>query len=213
MMTLIGMLDSPYVRRVAVSLLVMGVPFRHRSISVFRGLEAFRAINPVVKAPTLVCDDGTVLMDSTLILEYADALPGARGLTPAEAGARARALRVVGLALAACEKSVQIIYERSLRPPEKRHQPWVDRVTWQLLAAYAALEAEVSALAPAGVPAVLDQAAITAAVGWHFTQQTLPEVVAAGDHPALAALSAHAEALPPFRAAPYGDGTVTDLEA
>lgn len=30
----------------------------------------------MVKAPTLVCDDGTVLMDSTLILQYAEALAG-----------------------------------------------------------------------------------------------------------------------------------------
>ena len=71
-MQLIGMLDSPYVRRVAVSFQLLGLPFEHRSISVFRTFEQFHAINPVVKAPTLVCDDGTVLMDSTLILDYAE---------------------------------------------------------------------------------------------------------------------------------------------
>lgn len=59
MMRLIGMLDSPYVRRVAVSLQLLGLPFRHESLSVFRAYEQFRAINPVVKAPTLVCADGT----------------------------------------------------------------------------------------------------------------------------------------------------------
>ena len=68
-MQLIGMLDSPYVRRVAVSLQLLGLPFEHRSISVFRTFEQFQQINPVVKAPTLVCDDGTVLMDSTLIID------------------------------------------------------------------------------------------------------------------------------------------------
>jgi glutathione S-transferase len=68
---LIGMLDSPYVRRVAISLQHLGVPFEHRSISVFRTFDQFQRINPVVKAPTLVCDDGTVLMDSTLIIDYA----------------------------------------------------------------------------------------------------------------------------------------------
>ena len=47
-MQLIGMLDSPYVRRVAISLLALGLPFRHRSISVFRGIDEFRAIIPVV---------------------------------------------------------------------------------------------------------------------------------------------------------------------
>ena len=68
-MRLIGMLDSPYVRRVAVSLTFMGLDFSQESVSVFRHYEAFAAINPVVKAPTLVTDAGMVLMDSTLILE------------------------------------------------------------------------------------------------------------------------------------------------
>ena len=73
-MQLIGMLDSPYVRRVAVSLQFLGLPFEHRSLSVFRTFEQFQELNPVVKAPSLICEDGTVLMDSTLILEYAESI-------------------------------------------------------------------------------------------------------------------------------------------
>ena len=57
-MRLIGMLDSPYVRRVAISLQLLDLRFEHASISVFRQFDAFAAINPVVKAPTLVADDG-----------------------------------------------------------------------------------------------------------------------------------------------------------
>ena len=119
-MKLIGMLDSPYVRRVAVSLQLLGVSFEHRSISVFSTFEDFREINPVVKAPSLVCDDGEVLMDSTLIIEYAEALAGGRrSLMPHARAERQHVLHYIGLALAACEKSISIIYERNLRPPEK----------------------------------------------------------------------------------------------
>ena len=57
-MELIGMLDSPYVRRVAVALLTGGVPFVHRPISLFRHIPEFSKINPLLKAPTLVADDG-----------------------------------------------------------------------------------------------------------------------------------------------------------
>ena len=89
-MQLVGMLDSPYVRRAAISLRLLGVPFEHRSVSVFSTFEQFREINPVVKAPTLVCDDGTVLMDSTLIIDYAQALSG-RSLMPADLAQRVRA--------------------------------------------------------------------------------------------------------------------------
>ena len=81
-MKLIGMLDSPYVRRVAISLQLLGLRFEHQSLSVFSTFAAFRQINPVVKAPTFLCDDGEVLMDSTLILEYAEALAHPRTLMP-----------------------------------------------------------------------------------------------------------------------------------
>lgn len=209
-MKLIGMLDSPYVRRVAISLQLLGLRFEHQSLSVFRTFSQFQQINPVVKAPTFVCDDGEVLMDSTLILEYAEAIARPRNLMPSDRLGLQHALRVIGLALAACEKSVQIVYERTLRPPEKRHEPWVTRVTGQLLAAYQALEEDVASRPLAVTSSTIDQAGVTAAVCWHFTQQVLHEVVPAVRHPCLVALSSKAEALPEFIAAPHGDGTYRD---
>jgi glutathione S-transferase len=208
-MQLIGMLDSPYVRRVAITLQLLGLPFEHRSVSVFRDFDAFYAINPVVKAPTLVCDDGTVLLDSTLIIDYAEGLArvaGQRSLVPADAHLQQADLRVTGLALAACEKSVQIVYERGLRPPEKHHEPWITRVTGQLLAALAALEEEVSRRPPVVATTQLTQAGVTTAVTWYFVQAMLPHVVPAPQFPTLMAFSARAETLAPFRAAPHGDG-------
>ena len=206
-MQLIGMLDSPYVRRVAISLQLLGLRFEHRSLSVFRTFTQFQQINPVVKAPTLLCDDGEVLMDSTLIVQYAEAVARPRSLMPAKLQELQHALRVIGLALAACEKSVQIVYERGLRPPEKLHEPWVTRVTGQLLAAYGALEEEVARRPLALTSSAITQAGVSAAVAWHFTQQMLPEVVPAASHSSLVAFCAKAEALPEFRAAPHGDST------
>ena len=190
-MQLIGMLDSPYVRRVAISLQLLGLRFEHRPISVFRTFGEFQQINPVVKAPTYVCDDGEVLMDSTLILEYAEALAhSTRSLMPKSISELQHTLRIIGLSLAACEKSVQIIYERGLRPPEKLHEPWVTRVTGQLLSAFQALEGEVVQRPLAVKSVTIDQGGVSAAVAWHFTQRMLPEVVPAGDYPALVAFAA-----------------------
>lgn len=209
-MQLIGMLDSPYVRRVAVSLQLLGLPFEHRSVSVFRTFEQFQAINPVVKAPTLVCDDGEVLMDSTLILDYAEALArGRRTLMPATLPARQHALRTVGLGLAALDKSLQIIYEHELRPEDKRHAPWLARVTGQLLAACEALDAQLVAHPPVTAPGAEDQAAVTSAVTWTFLQAMVPDVVPAARFPTVAALTASLETRPAFVAAPHGTGTVT----
>ncbi|THF62218.1 glutathione S-transferase family protein [Pseudothauera rhizosphaerae] len=212
-MQLIGMLDSPYVRRVTVSFGLLGLPFEHRPVSVFRHFDEFRRINPVVKAPSLVCDDGTVLMDSSLILEYAESFPARRrSLVPADAAGLLHDLYIVGLALAACEKSVQLVYERQLRPAEKLHMPWVERISGQLLAACTGLDAAYAAHPVQVASETLTRGDVASAVAWHFIQAMVPETVPAGDFPALQNLSARAERLPAFRAAPHGEGTVQPAE-
>lgn len=197
-MRLIGMLDSPYVRRVAISFEVLVVPFEHEAVSVFSTFEKFQGINPVVKAPTLVCDDGEILMDSSLILQYVEAKTAhRRSLWSADPMERQHEFRAVSLALAACEKSAQIVYERNLRPKESQYEPWIERVTGQLLAAYAGLENEVRNRTEAfSVPH--SQASISAAVAWQFTQSLLAAVVPAAKHPALVELSKRLEQSPEF---------------
>ncbi len=198
-MRLIGMLDSPYVRRVAISMKLMGIEFTHDSISVFRGFDEFRAINPVVKAPTLVTDDGVVLMDSSLILDHLERMAGpTRSLMPAGAREHVEALHVIGLQPAACEEAVQIIYEHNHRPPEKWHQPWLDRVQGQLLAAYGELEKAMARHSGWFGGDRVMQADVTVAVGWRFMQHEVPEIVTPKAFPKLAAHSARAEALPAF---------------
>ena len=109
-MKLIGMLDSPFVRRVAISLQLLDLPFEHEALSVFSTFDEFHDINPVVKAPTLVCDDGQILLDSTLILEYAEHIaPPGRSLMPDYADTLRRDLRIIGFALAALPASAGFI--------------------------------------------------------------------------------------------------------
>ena len=205
-MQLIGMLDSPYVRRVAISLRLLGLPFEHRPLSVFSTFEQFSQVNPVVKAPTLVTDDGTVLMDSTLILQWVEAQVAPSQptqlaqLTPATRQARLHDLRLTGLALAACEKAVQTVYEHKLRPADKQHQPWLNRVGGQLDAAFAALEAELVRVPLVAETAALTHGSVAAAVAWSFTHLLLPGRVSAEAHPQLAAFTAAAEQLPAFTA-------------
>jgi glutathione S-transferase len=202
-MILIGMLDSPYVRRVAVSLGRMGLAFEHRPLSVFRNYDEFRAVNPVVKAPTLVCDDGTVLMDSTLILDYMEAIaPPERRLMPSQPDARREALRILGLALAATEKCVQILYERDNRPEDKRHAPWLARVTEQALAGFAALEPVAARARPWVMGERFNAADVALACAWRFSQYYDSHEIPASRYPALVAYSARAEALPEFSSTP-----------
>ena len=202
-MRLIGMLDSPYVRRVAISLECLGIPFGLEPISVFSTYAQFQRINPVVKAPTLVCDDGEVLMDSSLILQFVEATrSGGDALWSLGNATRMQhEMRAVSLALAACEKSVQIVYERKLRPSSAQYEPWVERVQGQLLEAYAALEREVQTRQPVFVEP-RRQAGITTAVVWQFTQSMLASIVVAEKYPGLVALSARLERTPEFRKYP-----------
>ena len=201
-MKLIGMLDSPYVRRVAISAKRLGIPLEHQSVSVFRHFEQFQQINPVVKAPTLVLDDGEVLIDSTLIIEYLEALAGpGKSLMPGDIDQRLRSLRLIGLALAACEKSVQLYYERNLRPAEIQFEPWVERVEGQLAAAYSALERELE-MQPLKTDGTIAQDGITLAVAWSFTHLVVPDQVDVNRFPQISAFTAYAEGLEDFVGTP-----------
>ncbi|MGF6554323.1 glutathione S-transferase [Pseudomonas sp. S30_BP2TU TE3576] len=195
-MKLIGMLDSPYVRRAAISAKCLGITLEHQSVSVFRHFEQFREINPVVKAPTLVLDDGEVLMDSTLIIDYLETLAD-NSLMPVEPAQRLRALRLIGLALAASEKSVQLYYERNLRPAKVQFEPWVQRVEGQLAAAYTALEQELEKQ-PLKTDGAIEQDGITLAVAWSFTNLVVPDQVNAAQFPRIAAFTKYAEGLEVF---------------
>jgi glutathione S-transferase len=201
-MQLIGMPDSPYVRRVAVTMKLMDIPFDHQEVSVFRHFERFAAINPVVKAPTLVCDDGTVLMDSTLICDYLEAMAPHKSLLPKNLEGKREVLRLTGLALAAAEKCVQIVYERDNRPADKRHMPWLERVVLQANTAFDLLEGAASYARPWLLGPSLTAADVVVACAWRFGQFYNANEVAEGRYPGLASLSARAEALPAFASTP-----------
>lgn len=188
-MQLIGKLDSPFVRRVAITLRLLELDFELKQVSTVSAYDQFKAFNPVVKAPTLVCDDGMVLMDSSLIIDYLEHIAD-QSLLPEGSAERRRALRLIGLALTACEKVNQVVQERQLRPRELQYEPWAQRVMEQLLAAVAALDSEIGRHPFGGI---LDQASITTAVAWGFIQQNLAESVVAAAFPAMAAHAAWAE--------------------
>jgi glutathione S-transferase len=71
-MILVGQIDSPFLRRVAVTMNFYGIPFERLLLSAFTDQKALRAINPLGKVPALVLDDDEVLFDSQMILDYLD---------------------------------------------------------------------------------------------------------------------------------------------
>jgi len=195
-MILVGQYDSPYVRRVAVSLRVLGFTYEHDTRSVFGDFDSMRQINPVGRIPSLVLDDGEALIDSVAILDWLDQTVGPeRALLPPGGTARRRALRLIALATGAIDKAGASIYERVVRPSARRWLEWLERCRIQAAGALAALAAE-----PWPPAAALDQAQITTACMLRYVQMADPELLPAGRYPALEALSLRCEARPEFQA-------------
>jgi glutathione S-transferase len=202
-MQLIGMFDSPYVRRVAITLMHLEIPFDHANWSVGADFERIRQFSPLGRVPVMVLDDGTALVDSASILDAIDDLVGpTRALLPTTGPSRRYALRLIALAIGAGEKARDQLYERMVRPPEKFHEPWVVRCREQMHGALGLLEAECRARESAAwlVEDRLTQADITVTCIATLLADSLD--VFGGDalYPALRSRRARCEALPEFRA-------------
>lgn len=198
-MKLMGMMDSPFVRRTAIGLDLLGILFEHEAVSVFSHFERFTSLNPIVKAPTLFFEDGSYMMDSSLILEYFES-QSKETLWSSDPDERRHEARVVSYGLAAIEKSVQAVYERNLRPKDKQHGPWLTRISGQRDAAFWAIESEI-ARAPNRFASV-SHASIVCAIALQFAQSELSAQVLPAAYPHLHAHAERMAALPVFKKFP-----------
>ncbi|MBM3554751.1 MAG: glutathione S-transferase family protein [Alphaproteobacteria bacterium] len=198
-MILIGQYDSPFVRRVGIALRLHDLAFEHRPWSVFGDADKLRPINPLLRVPTLITDDGAVLTDSGAILDFLDGLvPAERALVPRAGVARREALRVAALATGMGEKAVALFYE--LRMHDKPALEWVERVRSQVRGAAAALEVDGAVRAgPFWFGERIGHADIAVAAMWRFIGEAHPGLLDPARHPALVAHAARCEALPVFR--------------
>ena len=201
-MILVGQYDSPFVRRVAVTLHVLGFPYEHDTRSVFGDFESMRQTNPLGRIPSLILDDGTVLVDSGVILDHLDEEVGPeRALIPRSGLARRQVLHRVALASGAIDKAGAANYERLLRPQQYQWPEWMARLETQAIGAIAAL-ADLSW--PEEAP--LDQAQITTTCLLRYLQLRSPGLAPLERYPSLAALAARCEKRPEFQATYPPDG-------
>ena len=195
---LIGHYDSPFVRRVGISLHLLAIPFERELLSVFGDAEAMRAFNPLVRVPALVLDDGGCLIDSAAILDHLDECVGPeRALLPARGKARRDALQTMALATGIGDKAIAIAYERR-KPTDKIDEAWIARCRGQQEGALAELERRYAGIRPD--PGRLMQPEITVAAMLGYVRLRQPETVPAGRFPVLEAVSTRAEADPAFKA-------------
>jgi glutathione S-transferase len=200
-MLLIGMFDSPFVRRVAVSMKLAGIPFEHANWSVGKDFDRIREFNPLGRVPTLVLPDGGKLFESAAILDYIDELLGPeRAWLPASGPDRRQALNLIAMATGAAEKGVLQVYEGVFRPEEKRHQPWLDRCRLQMNASLAAIDRYIGERGVAQwlVGKRMTQADITVVCAFTFLNDTLRVAADAAMFRSLATLASRCEAMPAF---------------
>jgi glutathione S-transferase len=201
-MLLIGMFDSPFVRRVAVSMKLLDIPFEHGNWSVGKDFDRIRNYNPLGRVPTLVTNAGESLMESAAILDYLDELAGPeRALLPRSGAERRQALNLMAMATGAAEKGVMQLYERVFRPEAKRHQPWVDRCRLQMSSSIAAIDRALGERGTAQwlVGKRMTQADITAVCAFTFLNDSLRIADDEVMFRSLSILASRCEAMPAFQ--------------
>lgn len=201
-MLLIGMFDSPFVRRVAVTMKLLQLPFEHANWSIGRDFDRIRQYNPLGRVPTLVVERGECLMESSAILDYLDELAGPeRALLPRSGLERRQALKLMAMATGAAEKGVLQVYEGVFRPEEKRHRPWLDRMRTQMNGSLAAIDRHVGerGVSQWMVGKRMTQADITAVCVFTFLNDTLKVAADEVMFQSLATLAARCESLPAFQ--------------
>jgi glutathione S-transferase len=202
-MILVGQFDSPVTRRVAVTLHHYGIPFSRDTSSIFGDAAHVQTINPLIRIPALILDDGEVLIDSAAIIDHLDETVGpARAMIPPSGDERRQILQATALGMGCFEKAVALFYEGYFHPAAHVSAAWQSRCENQLAAGLAALEAR------AGRPWLhgdaLTHADVMIACTIGYLNLRLPRAFPPGAFPKLEALATTCEAMPAFVAARIG---------
>lgn len=199
-MILIGQYDSPFVRRVGIALTLYEIVFEHWPWSTFGEADKIRPYNPLTRVPTLVLDDGEVLIESHLMLDYLDSLvPAEQAMFPRAEPSRRRALKAAALATGMADKAVSLFYERRLHA--EMSTMWAERCRLQIEGVLAALETDRAAQAGefwlGDRIGHVDIAVVTAL---RFLNDAHPGLIDMAAFPRLALHAAKLEAMPVFKA-------------
>jgi len=165
MLTLRSSPASPFVRKIRIAASLLGLE-REITIEIADTMNAgdtVRQQNPLGKIPALVLEDGVVLFDSRVILEYLDHRAGGGKIVPKDAAARFAALRLQALADGIMDASILVIYEGRWRPAERHEPKWVDHQAGKVTRALASLEAAPPAI---DAPPNVGQIALACALGY-----------------------------------------------
>jgi glutathione S-transferase len=196
---LVGMLDSPFVRRVAIALELYELPYENLPLRTVGDADKFASYSPLKRAPTLVLPGGETLFDSHLILEQLDeSVSSDRRLLPAGATERILCRQVTGVATGLADKTVSAVYETIFHAPEQRNPRLLERNRGQVADSLRWLEerAPQSDFLFGARPSHADVAVGTALC---FVREGMPDFVSFAQAPRLLAWTQRLEALTVFQ--------------
>jgi glutathione S-transferase len=193
-MTLRSLPPSPFGRKVKLAAAILGLSdqITVEPADSMDPEDSIRRQNPLGKIPALILEDGRVLYDSRVIIDYLDSLAGGGKLIPASGDARYDALTTGALADGMLDAGILIVYEGRYRPDDEPHQGWLDYQRGKIERGLAAL----SKAPPALEPITIGTIGVACALGYlDFRNQ----VDWRPKHPELVAwLDAFAAAVPAF---------------
>jgi glutathione S-transferase len=191
-MILVGQYDSPFVRRVAVTLHHYHMPFERNALSVFQNAKAMQKLNPLVRVPALILESGDVLIDSAAIVDHLDEVAGpARALTPAHGPERRKVLQAAAMATGVVDKAGSVVYERYWHKTKTVSEDWVARCLNQAKGGLDHLEHQCGA--PWFIDSHMTQADVMIGCMLGYLKLRLPEAFPPGKYPHLHSLSIHCE--------------------
>jgi glutathione S-transferase len=122
---------SPFARKVRMTAIELGLIDRIELVPTKvapaePNEEYARTVNPLKKLPALILDDGSVMIDSYVIVEYLDDLAGGGRLIPASGAARWRVKSDHSLLQGMLDSMLLCRYEKMVRPEPLRWQAWSD---------------------------------------------------------------------------------------
>jgi glutathione S-transferase len=200
-MKLIGGFGSPFVRRVAVSLNLLGFDWEHEAVSVFDKPETVKKHNPLVRVPTVVLDDGEALVESYAILDALDDIAGdAKRLVPAGGIARRTVMQLVAVSTGTMDKAVWAYYEGRFHPAEKVHEPWIEHNDAQVIGGLGYLDARAKKAGDGWLAGGnrISQADVSATVAIGFVNRVRPKLGVLEKFTNLARFAARCEAMKEF---------------
>ena len=119
-MKLLGTVGSPYARKARIVAEEKLIPYDNITASPSDPNSGVQVANPLGKIPVLVCDDGSTLYDSSVIVEYFDIVGEGEKLIPDDWADRIQVRRRESLSDGVADATVENVHDQRMPAIEQR---------------------------------------------------------------------------------------------